>query len=167
MAAGATYDKIASTTLATNQNTVSFTLIPQTYTDLVLIYSGTAIASTDAQVRVGNGTVDAGTNYSRAGFFGYSGGFAAFALSGIVGYIFSPYNGNTNLVMHLHSYSSTNMYKPALIRNGPKPASGDELTYASANIWKSTAAIDIISFVSASQAFASGSAFSIYGIKAA
>jgi hypothetical protein len=167
MPAGSTYEKIASTTLASNNSTVTFTSIPSTYTDLVIIFSGKAASSTDAQVRVGNGSADSNTNYSRHFMFGYSGGLIVDTIANLPGFIFSPYSENTNLVMHLHSYANTNIFKPALIRNGPKPVTGDNLTYVSANIWRSTSAIDVIQFTSPTHNFVTGSIFSIYGIKAA
>jgi hypothetical protein len=168
MAAGATYDKLASTTLSSNNSTVTFTSIPSTYTDLVIIFNGKAANNTDAQVRIGTAnTPDSSAGYSRQFMFGYSGGIVADTASSLNGFIFSPYNQNTNLVMHLHSYANTNIYKPALIRNGPKPTSGDNLTYVSANIYRDTVAINCVQFYSPTHNFVTGSIFSIYGIKAA
>lgn len=168
MAAGATYDKLGSTTLATATQTVDFLSIPSTYTDLVIIFSGKAATSTDAQIRIGgSNTPDSSAGYSRHFMFGYSGGIIPDTAASLNGFIFSPYNENTNLVMHLHSYSNPNIYKPALIRNGPKPASGDNLTYVSANIYRDTVAINCVRFYSPTHNFSVGSMFSIYGIKAA
>lgn len=161
-----TYEKIASTTLASATGTITFTSIPQTYTDLVIIFNGKATTSTDAQVRIGSGSADASAGYSRHFMFGYSGGIAVDTIASLNGFIFSPYNENTNLVMNLHSYSNPNIYKPALIRNGPK-SSAEALTYISANIYRDVAAIDVVQFYSPTHNFSIGSMFSIYGIKAA
>jgi len=168
MAAGATYDKIASTTLVSATSTVTFSSIPQTYTDLVIVFSGKAANNTDAQVRVGgSNTPDSSASYSRHFMFGYSGGLVVDTIASLNGFIFSPYNENTNLVMVLHSYTNPNIYKPVLIRNGPKPSAGDNLTYISANIWRDATAINCVQFYSPTHNFSIGSMFSIYGIAAA
>jgi hypothetical protein len=168
MAAGPTYEKVATSTLTSNTSTVTFTSIPQTYTDLVIIFSGKAANNTDAQVRIGgSNTPDSSAGYSRHFMFGYSGGMVADTISSLNGFIFSPYNENTNLVMHLNSYTNPNIYKPVIIRNGPKPTSGDNLTYVAAGIYRDTTAINCVQFYSPTHNFVTGSVFTIYGIKAA
>ena len=42
-----THVKIASTTLTTSTNTVTFNSIPQTYTDLKIVYSGRGVGTSD------------------------------------------------------------------------------------------------------------------------
>jgi len=167
MAAGPTYEKIATNTLVSNTGTVTFTSIPSTYTDLVIIFSGTATTSTDASVRIGtSNTPDSSAGYSRHFMFGYSGGVVVDTISALTGFVFSPYNLNTNLVMYIHSYANPNIYKPVLIRNGPR-STADPLNYVSANIWRDTGVVNCVQFVSPTYNFTAGSVFSIYGIAAA
>lgn len=162
-----TYEKIATTTLGSNTSTVTFTDIPSTYTDLVIIFSGTAATSTDAKIRIGgSNTPDSGASYSRHFMFGYTNAIAVDTVTGLDGWIFSPYNVNTNLVMHLNAYTNPNIYKPVLIRNGAQ-SSADAITYFAAGIWRDVAVVNCVQFVSPTHNFTTGSVFSIYGIKAA
>jgi hypothetical protein len=63
MAAGPTYELIASQTIASSGTTVtvSFTSIPATYTDLRLVWVGTNSASGNQRVLLNS---DAGNNYN-------------------------------------------------------------------------------------------------------
>ena len=61
MAAGRTYTPIARQTLTTSQAQITLSSIPQIYTDLILVFSGTLV-STDVLVMRFNG--DTGSNYS-------------------------------------------------------------------------------------------------------
>jgi hypothetical protein len=55
-----TYDKIATTTLS-SAGVITFTSIPATYTDLVLVLSATATSFASVKVRFNS---DSATNYS-------------------------------------------------------------------------------------------------------
>ncbi len=163
MAAGATYEKIATNTLGSNTQTVNFTSIPSTYTDLVIVVEGTATSSADFTMRVGNGSPDSGSNYSRVLFFGYSGGIVDDIAGNINGFIFSIYSARSMAIINLMNYANTNVNKTALIRNN----NGIEVTYASGNLWRSTVAIDYLQFTTGTHSFSAGTVFSIYGIKKA
>ena len=65
MAAGNTYTPIATNTLSSATASVTFSSISGVYTDLVLVITPTIpTGAYDILMRVGNGTVDSGTNYS-------------------------------------------------------------------------------------------------------
>ena len=67
-----TYEPLATTTGTGSSTTVTFTTIPQTYTDLVLVCSDINAQTTDIGVRFNN---DSGSNYGRVvAFADLSGG---------------------------------------------------------------------------------------------
>ncbi len=163
MASGATYEKIDTTLLGSNTQTVTFSSIPQTYTDLVIVIEGAATSSADFNLRVGNGSADSGNNYSRIPVYGSSSGVSMAVLGNISGFIFSMYSARSMAIINLMNYANTNVNKTALIRNN----NGIEIVYASSNLWRSTVAIDYLQFTTGTHSFIAGTVFSIYGIKKA
>jgi hypothetical protein len=116
-------------------------------------------------VRVGNGSIDSGTNYSDTALYG-SGSAAATNRSTNATAAF--FDGWVNTVdrfqanINFQSYAgSTN--KTFLMR-GTAPAT--ELT-AVASLWRSTAVINTIQVLASTGSFASGTTFTLYGIAAA
>jgi hypothetical protein len=163
MPAGSTYSTIATNTLSSNTNTLTFSSIPQTYTDLILVFNGANTASADFRIQVGNGSVDTGGNYSRTFMFGYSGGTVSGRDSNIGYWTASSYTNRGNAIVQIMNYSNTTTFKTALIRNDIST----DITYASTNLWRSTAAISAITLSQTTHNFLAGSTFTLYGIAAA
>jgi hypothetical protein len=166
-----TYEPIATYTVTGSAvASYTFTSIPQTYTDLILVAnlrnSGTNSAS---YVRVGNGSIDTATNYSTTylegdGSTAYSGrdsnraqvdGLRA-ALSTSAS---DTFNGN---LVHFMNYSNTTTYKTILVRSG-NPA---VVVNASVSLWRSTSAIDQVRVYTNANTEV-GSSLTLFGIKAA
>lgn len=159
-----TYEPISNQILTSTQTTVTFSSIPQTYTDLILVIQAQVNGSpinTDGYV---NG--DQGTNYSfgtivgngtsASNFYGTNTAFIRYATAG--------YTDNTfghNSINHFFNYANTTTFKTILSRAN-NAANGTSITL---NLWRSTAAITSISIVG--NPFAIGSTFTLYGIKAA
>lgn len=163
MAAGSTYTPLATTTLGSNTNTVSFTSISQSYTDLIFVFNGANTSAADFRIQVGNGSVDTGTNYSRTFMFGYSGGTLSSRDTNNNFWIASSYTNRGNAIIQIMNYSNTTTYKSALIRNDIST----DITYTSTNLWRSTAAINTITLSQPTHNFLAGSTFTLYGIAAA
>lgn len=163
MAAAQTYEPIATNTLGSNTNTVTFSSISQSYTDLILVFNGANTSNADFRIQVGNGSVDTGTNYSRTFMFGYSGGTISGRDSNNNFWTASSYTNRGNAIIQIMNYSNTSTYKTALIRNDIST----DIAYASANLWRSTSAINTITLSQPTYNFVAGSTFTIYGIKAA
>lgn len=165
----ATYEAIATTTLGSATNTVSFSNISGSYTDLILVASivGVSVA-TDPWIRVGNGSVDTGTNYSWTWLSG-NGGTAQSERgtnnSKLYYSAISTIQNNVQLVtFHFMNYSNTTTYKTVLWREAD---AGTE-TGATVGLWRSTSAINTIDIsLDASRTYSAGSMFTLYGIKAA
>jgi hypothetical protein len=167
----ATYDPIATQTLANSTTaTVSFTSIPGTYTDLVLV-TVSAITSGVGDTRL-NYNSDTGTNYSRT----YISGDGSTATSGrqtsrtfqdidFNGYLSTTLGQNVTII-NIMNYSNSTTNKTTIARPN-RAASG---TDASVGLWRNTAAItriDVTNSGSGSAYFLTGSTFTLYGIKAA
>lgn len=163
MPAGITYTPIQTQTLVTATNTVTFSSISQSYTDLVLVVNGTMSPDSDIKIQIGNGSPDTGNNYSRCFMFGYSGGVVSSRENSIAQITASVYSNQSSIIANFNGYSNTTTFKPVLVRNDISA----DITYASINMWRSTAAINYIQLSHASRNFSVGSIFTLYGIAAA
>jgi hypothetical protein len=163
MAAGQTYTPISSTTLTSATNTISFTSIPGTYTDLVYVFEGTMTSGTDMMVQFNS---DTGTNYSSTRLYGN--GTSAVSTRQTSDTAFYPAIGSLanrqSIIFNIMNYASTTTYKTGIDRaNNPAANVG-----AHVNLWRSTSAITRIDIIGASSGtFSIGSTFTLYGILAA
>lgn len=166
-----TYEPIATNTLASATNTVTFTGISQAYTDIYLVCTGLTANATDAiDVRVGNGSLDTTSTYSMIQVLGngtagqtYYQQSTSFTNMGIV-----TTGSLQSTLIHFMNYSSTVPYKTVIGRSNITD-SGFRRTALTVGTWRSTAAINQISLRSdnASYNFTVGSTFTLWGIKAA
>lgn len=155
-----TYEPISTTTLGSNTATVTFSSIPSTYTDLVLVFAGT-MTTTNLIVMQFNG--DTGTNYSETTLQG-NGTTASSQRHSSATYIYltstNVGTGQINGIIQVQNYSNTTTNKTALARIN----SASDVTAATVGLWRSTAAINSVSVISGSS-FATGATFTLYGIK--
>ena len=172
MASAPTYTPIATQTLASNASSVSFTSIPTTYTDLVMVCNhGNTSAGTILYMQVGNGSVDTGGNYSVTILAG-NGGSATSGRQAENWIRINASDGNDSTnsgnvsTINLMNYANTSTYKTFLFRDGAA-ASGRGVS-AEVGLWRSTAAINAITLTSYSGgSILAGSTFTLYGILAA
>jgi hypothetical protein len=162
-----TYEPIATTTLGTAAATITFSSIPSTYTDLVLVGSIIGSAGNDCHMRV-NG--DSGTNYSNTFLFGSGSSVISSAVTNssiIYGNVTSMDAGEVNtMLVNFQNYSNTTTNKTVLVRYN-STTTGKYVT-ASVAMWRSTSAINSITVTTnATGNFAIGTTVTIYGIKAA
>lgn len=160
----ATYDKIAAYTVPSATADYTFSSIPSTYTDLVLI-SSVKYTSTTSHILVQcNG--DTGGNYSNTFVYGTGSSALSARNSNLnAGYFGRADNPNYGVgITHFQNYSNTTTNKTWVSR-GDAPST---LTIAYVNLWRNTAAINSLKLIAlAGQNFESGSTFTLYGIKAA
>ena len=161
MAAGATYVPIQTQTLGSS-GTVTFSSIPSTYTDLVLIVNGTFASSDDGfYIQLGNGSIDTGTNYSTTYLYGTGSSAASGRESNTTGMqLGRAGTSNSTSIISIQNYSNTTTYKTGLGR-GNNPSS---LVITSVGLWRSTSAVNILKV---NTTFNTGSTFSLYGIASA
>ncbi len=162
-----TYEPIATTTLGSASNTVTFNSIPSTYTDLILITNAKASGAQDVYSRLNSDTAG---NYSAT----YLNGTGSTANSGRVSnqsylildnYGYLETSDGQVLIANFMNYANTTTYKTVVTR-ASNALNG---TTALVGLWRSTSAITSITLYcgTASATFSSGSTFTLYGIKAA
>jgi hypothetical protein len=165
MPAGNTYTQIASTTVGTATQTVTLSSIPSTYTDLILIVSGTPTTTGSGYLRV-NG--DTATNYSSTGLRGdgvnpYS--YRRLNETQMLLTFQGVNNSPANWVIQLMNYANTTTNK-AILNRFNSPESNEVLV--NCGLYRSTSAINSITiYMDGSANFPSGSTLSLYGITAA
>lgn len=158
-----TYEPIATQTLGSNTATVDFTGISQAYTDLILVIDSTSTASSGIYIQVGDSSIDTGTNYS----FTYLQGNGTAASSGRASTQASIYcsdqssSSRQTTILQFNNYSNATTYKTIISRG----SSASQSVGSSVGLWRSTSLISKIRLVNGN--FATGSTFTLYGIKAA
>ena len=168
MAAGATYTPIATTTLGSDQTSVTFSSISGSYTDLVCIVNG-AVTSADNTYMDFNG--DTAANYSQTALRG-NGSSALSNRYSSNNYIVNDVTSfpdttlsDYTLIVNINNYSNSTTYKTSLSRSN-QAGTG---VATSVGLWRSTAAItqiDIIP-VSGGSIINTGTVATLYGILAA
>jgi hypothetical protein len=157
-----TYVALQTTTVGTATNTVTFSSIPQGYTDLVVVVDATS-AGDNVLARI-NG--DTGSNYSftRLSGNGSSATSARASNQSYLNFDGAAYltTGRSTWVIQFMNYSNTTTFKTILSR-GSNAATG---TDANVNLWRSTSAITSIAFIATSNTYQTGSTFTLYGIAA-
>jgi hypothetical protein len=165
-----TYEPIASQTLGSNAASVTFSDIPGTYTDLRLVAFARSTRSATNDFLLLRFNSDSGSNYSRT--YLYGNGTSALStrnsnLTLATVDSFPAANSSSGIfcatVIDFMSYANTNVFKTVLSRN-----SDNSLTGATVNLWRSTSAItSILLYPENGPNLASGSTFSLFGLKAA
>lgn len=162
----ATYEPIATTTLGSTVGSYTFTSIPATYTDLVLVTNLATDSATQFDLRVGNGSIDTGSNYSITYLLG-NGSAASSSRGSNATAAYAGYSSSTALnkmhIFHFMNYSNTTTYKTTLLRY----AAADTASTAVVSLWRSTSAINTIQIIALGNNLTSGSTLTLYGIKAA
>ena len=159
-----TMTPIATNTLASSSASITFTSIPQTYTDLVVILNGNSTSGATGSIGLRYNS-DTNTNYSYTRLLG-SGSAASSArgTSTDTTYIGDTGSDRAVFIVSIQNYTNTNTYKTHLSRS-----SSENYVGAYVGLWRSTSAITsiVISPVGGSGTYASGSTFTLYGIAAA
>jgi hypothetical protein len=156
-----TYTPIASQTLGSTSSNVTFSSIPQGYTDLVLVVQAKAATTGDNIYLRFNS--DDSSNYSVTNMYGNGSTAASTRYS--TSYIWFDNFGYlrtsdfSTIVMNFQNYSNSTTNKTCLIRNNITSVG----VIASVGLWRNTTPITAINLLTSG--FASGSTFSLYGIQ--
>jgi len=159
----ATYIALANITLTGSDGEVTFSSIPATYRDLVVVIEGTSSNSNMWGYRF-NG--DTGSNYSYVLMQNWAAnGNNVESLSGTTTYALSGWQidfgtRRTAAVTHIMDYSATDKHKTLLTRG----VTAGQNVAAHANRWANTNAITSVSVITTVGTFNSGTTFALYGI---
>jgi hypothetical protein len=159
-----TYEPIATTTIGTAVASYTFSSIPSTYTDLVLVSNAKTTAAENGYDLKGNFNSDTGSTYSSTQMYG-TGSSAVSGRATDQSWIKIGLTGASqfaNSVAHIQNYSNATTYKTVLVRRDL----ADAYTVAVVSLWRSTSAITSITLASQTGNLAVGSTFTLYGIKA-
>ena len=157
---------LATTTLCSSVASYTFSSIPSTYTDLILVAwiaptlgTGTSIMA----VKLNSDT----TNYSGTGLLGTGTAVQSSRYTGLSGLPIAGYNngsgtGNINIICHFQNYSNTTTYKTMIARAD----NASFQTEASVGLWRKTPeainSIQIYNYGGVN--LTAGSTFTLYGI---
>jgi hypothetical protein len=160
-----TYEPIATTTLSSTSTGITFSSFSG-YTDLVLVSSvkNTSLYL-DFWIRFNS---DTGSNYSNTVLYGNgsSAGSARASSATKINLTYSGYadTGSYNVITtYIMNYSNSTTYKSVLSKSSTAAWGVDAVV----GTWRNTAAITSIDILPSSSSWASGSTFTLYGIKAA
>ena len=159
-----TYEPISTQTLGSNQSIITFTSIPQTYTDLVIVAVGESTSGGSMRTKLNS---DSGSNYSNNWFYGTGSGTGFGQNSNDSTGLFLM-RTTTNLlgggIAHINNYSNTTTYKSSITRN----FGSDPIVWFAAGLWRSTSAVTRIDMDDESSGqFKTGFTVTLYGVKAA
>jgi hypothetical protein len=167
-----TYTPIATRTLSTAAASITFSSIPSTYTDLIVIINGGTFSQGDNVYLRFNS--DSGTNYSFTELRGTgSAATSAQASNQTAAYLMSSIGGGAtlgqNYIANIMNYSNSTTNKTVISRaNQPDSSTSYPGVGAYVNLWRNTAAINTVLIGRTGGGdLALDSTFTIYGIKAA
>jgi hypothetical protein len=166
---GSALTQIAKTVLGSPAASITFSTIPGTYTNLLLVVNGSSSNSSQDDVRAQfNG--DTGSNYDYAGSYGGNssgnliGNGAAFVLLGS----FNPSsvtNHSSSLSCTIPSYSGTSYFKNTTGTAFVYLASSSQEGWQVSGGWRNTGAITSIKlFLASGNNFTIGTTAALYGI---
>jgi len=162
-----TYTLINSTTLSTAAASVTFSSIPGTYTDLVLVITGKGTGGdgdTNLYLQF-NG--DTGSNYSATRIKGDGSSATSARITSQTSIASNPawyLRSSTDYVgiINIQDYSNSSTYKTVLSRHN----NNGQAVLAEVGLWRSTSAITSVVASTGPNNFATGSTFKLYGIEA-
>lgn len=166
-----TYVALDSQTVTSAVTSITFSSIPQIYTDLVVVVNASLSNNTPLYMKpnsssssvysttwlLGNGTAVSSSRYNQAALGG-----AGILIDNYGGQPGFPSDFSGTARYEIMNYSNTTTFKQILIRAG----TATNWSVASANLFASTSAISSLYFYPYAGTFAVGSTFTLYGVAA-
>lgn len=155
----ATYDLIASNVLSSSASSVTFSSIPATYRDLIIVVRPISTSGTIIGYLRFNS--DSGANYNWVRMSGDGSSATSFSTSDNgLELVVARTSDNGQGIAHIMDYSATDKHKSVLQRLDDPT----QTTRAYAGRWANTSAINSVTVAASSNQFASGATFYLYGI---
>jgi hypothetical protein len=154
-----TYTPLATVTLGSSASSVTFSSIPATYRDLIVIVDGKTSLVTNTVVRLNS---DSGSNYSYVVAEGNGTSATSFSGTGSSPEVGRMATLQSNVIIEIMDYSATDKHKTILGRGN---SSGD-LVRMSCTRWANTAAVNSVQILPSPspRTFDSGATFNLYGV---
>ena len=147
---------LATITLQAASSEVTFTGIPSTYRDLVLVTSGTFTGATEGYFYL-DFNLDTGANYNRVDMYANGSAVSSGVYSNLIPITLR--NTTSLNVTHILDYSATDKHKTVLTRNN---TSAD--VFGLAGRWANTAAINSVRVRAfGAYSLSAGTTVSLYG----
>jgi hypothetical protein len=168
MAAGATYEPIATQTLASAASSITFSSIAASWTDLRLVIVGSTSAQSNVFMRLNS---DTASNYSYTALWGSGTAAGSQKATASTFMSFAIYNGfeiTTPMLRTADFFSyAGSTYKTVLTTESSDLNGSTGSVLNAVQLWRSTAAITTILIYATGGNFNSGTTAALYGIKAA
>ncbi len=163
-----TYVALQTQVLTSTAASITFSSIPQGYTDLRLVMQGRTDTGNNVDYAVVKLNNDATSLYSRVEVYGDgSSTGSGRAANFLIGISSTAQGGNTQLksatIMDFMSYSNSTTYKTVLY----KEADASNIVLGGFGLYRSTSAISTITLTPYYGTWQAGSTFTLYGIAAA
>ena len=172
------FESIATATGTGSSGTITFSSIPSTYQHLQLRVivrdTSTSTSAASLGLRLGNGSIDTGTNYARHNVYANgttvsaSGTASTFNIS-----MSTTVAGGSSTadiygvaLIDIHDYASTSKYKTVRSFTGTDFNNANGALALTSGLWMSTSAINTLRLY-ISNSFTTSSTFALYGIKGA
>lgn len=167
-----TYAPLLSATIESTSSVFTISNIPQTYSDLIVTFSPRLSGSNGQDIRYYyNGETTAlysytfGTGYNAGSNVVNFGGTTGRNYIQVVNSVGLATSSNASYIIDIPRYAKENINKTALIKAGifqETSSYGESLIMTA--LWRSTSAINSITFYPTAGSFAAGSTFNVYGI---
>jgi GTP cyclohydrolase III len=155
-----TYEPISTQTLGSNTATVTFSSIPQTYTDLVLVVSGKTTIDGNTKIIFNS---DSSSIYSSTNLFADGSTVTSSrTLNGTTLFLGGISTVQGTNIIQIFNYSNTTTFKSVIARTN-----SDTFVQLRVGLSRSTTAITSITLTTDGTNFLTGTTFTLYGIKAA
>lgn len=170
MPAGPTYEPIATTTLSSAQSTITFSSIPNTYTDLRLVVVAKGSSTGDDILLRFNS--DTATNYSYTLIYGNGTTASSNRATSVTSLNWTNFGQGIASTYSPHLYTADvfsyagSTFKTVLM-TGSEDENGSGYSGSRVGLWRSTTAISSVSVLAATFQLAAGTTATLYGIKAA
>ncbi len=164
-----TYDLIASNVLGSSASSVTFSSIPATYRDLVLVITNQTTSTDEFPDLGAQFNSDSGSNYPHVQMSGSNAGAGSFSATNHYARVGFPEKNSSSGwslgISHIMDYSATDKHKTILTRRNGDTAPNLLQSAAIATRWASTSAISSIYLFNVDNSnFKTGSSFYLYGI---
>ena len=157
----ATYDKIAAYTVPSAASSYTFSSIPATYTDLVVVINGLVGAGASAILQFNS---DTGANYSFTGINGNGSAASSFRAAGTTSIALGEMRTySSTIILNIQNYSNATTNKTLLSRAN----TASDFVQAIVGLWRNTSTVNSITLGLSASTYSTGTTFTLYGIKAA